>query len=125
MIKNCEIYTATEEDPTIPVKKIEATAYEIEDLLWKLSFCHPNDVIRGKDYIPNLKEGGSRFEIVNTMSKDEYVKKIGGDPNAEPITHTHNSAYYEQKISDEVRDWRKKVSQSRDMIRYNFNCAKI
>lgn len=120
VIKDCEIYTATEEDPTIPVKKIEAENYDIDNLLWKLSYCPPNNVIRGKEFISSLEEGDSHFEIVNTISKNEYVKKIGCEPDDNPITRTHNISYYDEEISDEVRDWRKKISQSRDLLRYKF-----
>ena len=119
VIKDCEIYTATRENPTISVKKIKATPYEISELLWTLSFCQPNEVIRGKNYIPSLNEGDSHFEIVNTMSKDEYVKKIGGDPDDDPLTRTHNVSYENEKITEEVRVWREKIEQARDMIRYN------
>ena len=112
VIKDCEIYTATKENPTIPVKKIEANNEEIDNLLWVLSNCPPNTAIRGKTYIPNLKEGDSHFEIVNTYSLNEYLEKMHHTPREEPLIRTHNLCYYAEDISEEVKEWREKVAQS-------------
>lgn len=112
VIKDCEIYTATKENPTIPVKKIEANNEEIDNLLWVLSNCPPNTAIRGKTYISNLKEGDSHFEIVNTYSLKEYLEEMNCNPDVDPLTRTHSVSYENEKITEEVRVWREKVAQS-------------
>lgn len=120
VIKDCEIYTATKENPTIPVKKIEANDNEIDNLLWVLSNCPPNDVIRGKTYISNLKEGDSHFEIVNTYSLNEYLEKMNCNPDVDPLTRTHSVSYENEKITEEVRVWREKIEQARDILKYRM-----
>lgn len=118
VIKDCEIYTATKENPTIPVTKIEANDNEIDDLLWLLSFCPPNTVIRANIYVRNLDAGKIHIEIVNTKTLKEYLKEMNCNPDVEPLTRTHSVSYENEKITEEVRVWREEVAQARDILRY-------
>lgn len=120
VIKDCEIYTATKENPTIPVTKIEANDNRIEDLLWLLSFCPPNTAIRANIYIPNLDAGKIHIEIVNTKTLKEYLEEMNCNPDVDPLTRTHSVSYENEKISEEVREWREKIEQARDILKYRM-----
>lgn len=121
VIRDCEIYTATKENPTIPVTKIEANYDEIYDLLYLLTYYPPNTAIRANIYIPNLDAGKIHIEIVNTKTLKEHLEEMNcdhDDAEEEPITRTHNVSYENEDISEEVRVWREEIAQARDILKY-------
>lgn len=103
VIKDGNVYTATKEEPCVPVKYVNRMDYSTQSrLMTKLFESDENNIIDDVlydsiwYYNDNYVVPKAHYEIVNTMSEEELKESLGFKPDKKDcLLCRRNSVYYE------------------------------